>query len=295
MFSKPRSLTQLIVLLALGLSACASFGNSSTPTPSIPTSTPVPPTATPPPSAAIVNGEYILISEFQAELARYKAAQTSLGLSFTDEDANKAVLEDLIAQYLLAQGAREQNFQVTEADLKSRLDALANQIGGADALKQWQSAHGYDEASFQISLKRSIESAWMRDKIIADVPVSAEQVHLRQILTYNESDALDALNQLKGGADFNELAALYDPVTLGELGWIPRGYLLDAKADEAVFALQVDQYSEVIATDAGYHIFKVIERGEHQLSPDAYLMMQEQALQKWLADKRSSSEIILAP
>lgn len=295
MFSKPRSLTQLIVLLALGLSACASFGNSSTPTPSIPTSTPVPPTATPPPSAAIVNGEYILISEFQAELARYKAAQTSLGLSFTDEDANKAVLEDLIAQYLLAQGAREQNFQVTEADLKSRLDALANQIGGADALKQWQSAHGYDEASFQISLKRSIESAWMRDKIIADVPVSAEQVHLRQILTYNESDALDALNQLKGGADFNELAALYDPVTLGELGWIPRGYLLDAKADEAVFALQVDQYTEVVATDAGYHIFKVIERGEHQLSPDAYLMMQEQALQKWLADKRSSSEIILAP
>lgn len=295
MFSKPRSLTQLIVLLALGLSACASFGNSSTPTPSIPTSTPVPPTATPPPSAAVVNGEYILSTEFQAELARYKVAQTSLGLTVTDEDANKAVLEDLIAQYLLAQGAREQNFQVTEADLKSRLDALENQIGGTDALKQWQSAHGYDEASFQISLKRSIESAWMRDKIIADVPVSAEQVHLRQILTYNESDALDALNQLKGGADFNELAALYDPVTLGELGWIPRGYLLDAKADEAVFALQVEQYSDVIATDAGYHIFKVIERGEHQLSPDAYLMMQEQALQKWLADKRASSEIILAP
>jgi parvulin-like peptidyl-prolyl isomerase len=295
MFSKPRSLTQLIVLLALGLSACASFGTSSTPTPSIPTSTPEPPTATPPPSAATVNGEYILVSEFQAELARYKAAQTALGLSFTDEDANKAVLEDLIAQYLLAQGAREQNFQVTDADLKSRVDALANQIGGADSLKQWQSAHGYDDASFQVSLKRSVEAAWMRDKIIADVPTSAEQVHLRQILTYNEADALDALNQLKGGADFDEIAALYDPVTLGELGWVPRGYLLDPKADEAVFALQVDQYSEVIATDAGFHIFKVIERGQHQLSPDAYLMMQEQALQKWLADKRASSEIILAP
>lgn len=296
MFSKPQTLfKQLTLLLGISLTACASFLTSSTPTPELPTSTPLPPTATPPPSAAIVNGEYITVAEFQAELARYKTAQTALGLTVTDEEANKTVLEDLIGQYLLAQAAREENFQLTEADLKSRMDALVSQLGSADALTQWESAHGYDDTSFQIALKRSVEAAWMRDKIIADVRTSAEQVHLRQILTYNEADALAALNQLKNGADFNELAALYDPVTLGELGWVPRGYLLDPKADEAVFALQPGAYSEVIATDAGFHIFKVIERGEHTLSPDAYLTMQELALQKWLADERASSEIILAP
>jgi peptidyl-prolyl cis-trans isomerase C len=296
MFSQPRFiLTQLIIIFALGISACASFLTSSTPTPQLPTATPVPPTATPPPSAASVNGEYITLAEFQAELARYKSAQTALGKTVTDVDANKVVLEDLIAQVLLSQAARKANFTLTEADLKSRLDALATQIGGAEALSKWQSAHGYDDTSFLIALKRSVEAAWMRDKIIADVPLAVEQIHLRQILTYNEEKARAALEELKAGTDFDKLAAQYDPRTSGELGWVPRGYLLDAKADEAVFALQAGAYSDVIATDAGFHIFKVLERGEHALTPDALLTVQELAVKNWLIDQRAHSDIVLAP
>ena len=285
----------MTLFLAVGISACGSLGTSSTPTPSEPTPTLAPPTPTPPPSAAAVNGEYITITEFQAELERYKAAQTALGLSFTDEDANKVVLEDMIAQVLLSQAARAENFEVTDADLQSRIDALVSQLGSADALTQWQSAHGYDDASFRLVLKRSIEAAWMRDKIVAAVPTSAEQIHLRQILTYNEADAQSALAELNAGTDFDELAAQYDPVTAGELGWVPQGYLLDPKADEAVFALQTGQVSGIISTDAGFHIFKAIERGDHALSPDALLAMQEHALQNWVADQRAKSEIVIAP
>ncbi len=291
MQSKPRFLTQLILILVLGLSACASFLNSSTPTPELPTFTPEPPTATPPPSVAIVNGEYITSAEFQAELERYQAAQAALGNTVSDKEASKAVLEDLIAQVLLAQAARQANFNLTEADLQSRIDAL----GSADELAQWQSAHGYDDVSFRIALKRSAEAAWMRDKIIADVPLNMEQIHLRQILTYNEENARVALDQLTNGADFNELAALYDPITLGELGWVPRGYLLAPNADEAVFALQAGETSGIIATDAGFHIFKALERGNHPLSSDALLTMQELALTNWIAEMRASSDIILAP
>ncbi len=291
----------LTVFLVFGLSACASFWrsplwvNPSTPTPQLPTVTPIPPTATPPPSVAVVNGEYLTLAEFQAELARYKSAQSALGLSFTEEDANKVVLEDMIAQILLAQAAREANFNLSESDLQSRVDALAVQIGGADALSTWESTHGYDDASFRIALKRSIQSAWMRDKIIADVPATAEQIHVRQILTYNEADARAALEELKAGTDFDELAARFDPITLGELGWVPRGYLLDEKADEAVFLLQAGAYSDVIATDAGFHIFKAMERADHLLSPDALLTVQELALRNWIAEKRSISKITLVP
>ncbi|MEN9563508.1 MAG: hypothetical protein RIR73_1752 [Chloroflexota bacterium] len=177
----------LTLFLAMGMTACASFGTPNTPTPSVPSATPEPPTPTPPPSAAVVNGEYITIAEFEAELARFKAAQTALGLTFTDEDANKTILEDMIAQVLLSQAARKENFAVTEADLQLRIDALVSQLGSVDALTQWQSAHGYDDVSFRVALKRSIEAAWMRDKIIAAVPTSTEQIHLRQILTYNEA------------------------------------------------------------------------------------------------------------
>jgi parvulin-like peptidyl-prolyl isomerase len=287
--------TILTLLLTTGITACASFGTSSTPTPSEPTPTPAPPTPTPPPSAAFVNGEYITIAEYQAELARYKAAQTALGLSFTDEDAGRIVLEDMIAQLLLSQAAREENFEVTESDLQSRMDALASQVGGAEAFNQWVSAHGYDEASFRIALKRSVEAAWMRDNLAAGVPLSMEQIHLRQILTYNEADAQAALQELNAGADFDELASQYDPVTNGELGWVPKGYLLDANADEAVFALQAGEVSGIIATEAGFHIFKAIERSEHALSPDALLAMQELALQEWIAEQREKSEIVISP
>ncbi|MBI5952457.1 MAG: peptidylprolyl isomerase [Chloroflexi bacterium] len=292
---KPHPVFISFLIFVLGLSACSAFAPTSTPTPAPPTSTPVPPTATPPPSVAKVNGEYITLAEFQAELARYKLAQTSLGLAVSEEDANKAVLEDMIAQVLLSQAAREANFTLTESDLKSRSDSLAESVGGAEALSAWQSAHGYDASSFQIALKRSAEAAWMRDKIVADAPTSVEQIHLRQILTYNEADARAALEQLQGGANFEELAALYDTITFGELGWVPRGYLLDSKAEEAVFALQAGQYSQIIATEAGFHIFKAVERGEHPLSPDALLTVQEQALRDWVAEQRAQGEIILAP
>jgi len=287
----------LILFLALNISACASlFGTPGTPTPIVPTQTSVPPTATPPPSAAVVNGEYITLVEFQAELQRYKTAQQGLGKTVSDEDAAKTVLEDLIAQVLLAQAASNAGFNLTEADLQSRIDSLTAQVGGADALSKWKSEHGYDEASFRLTLKRAVESAWMRDKIIADVPITAEQVHVQQILTYNEQDALAVLDQLKAGKDFNELALAYDPMTGGELGWAPRGYLLDPKADEAVFALEVGAYTNVIATEAGFHIFKVIAREpNHPLSPDALLLVQEQAIKNWLAQQRQQAEIILAP
>ncbi|HVN15343.1 MAG TPA: peptidyl-prolyl cis-trans isomerase [Anaerolineales bacterium] len=290
-------LAQLILILALGASACGSlFGTSSTPTPVLPTSTSVPPTPTPPPSVAEVDGEYITQADFDSELSRYKSAQQAMGKTVTDQDASKAVLDDMIAQVLLAQGAEAEGFHLTDADVQSRVDALTKQLGSADALSKWESAHGYTDELFRLDLKRSAEAAWMRDKIVAAVPSTAEQVHLQQILTYNQDDANAALEQLKGGADFADLAAQYDPVTHGELGWVPRGYLLDANVETAAFSLDVGAYSDVISTPSGFHIIKVLERDpNHPLSPDALLALQETALQNWVQQKRAGSKITLAP
>lgn len=285
------------LLLTLGLSACGSLaGPTATATPSIPTETPIPPSPTPPPLAATVNDEWITESEFLAEVDRYTAAQDALGNEVSSDDSAWVVLEDMIAQVLLAQAAREDGFEITEADLESRIDALAAEVGGVDALETWQSEHGYTDESFRSALKRAAEAAWMRDKIIAEVPGTAEQVHARQILLYNEEAAQKVASQLDAGADFEDLAVLYDPDTGGELGWFPRGYLLEPELEEAAFSLEPGQHSGVIATEVGYHILLVVERdAQHPLSPDAYLVMQENALNDWLAQKRAESEIVLAP
>jgi hypothetical protein len=298
MFSHPgRILFQMILILALGLSACASFvGTPATATPPPPTQTPLPPTPTPPPLAATVNGERITEEEFQAEVDRYRTAQQNLGNDVTVQDAAKVVLDDLISQVLLAQAARADGFELTDADLGSKVDALSSDVGGTDALAKWQSDHGYTDESFRSALKRDAEAAWMRDKIIAAVPSTAEQVHAQQILLYNEDAARQVLDQLNAGANFADLAALYDPNAAGELGWFPRGYLLEPALEEAAFSLEPGQHSDVIKTEVGYHILMVLERDpQHPLSPDAYLVMQEKALGDWLAQKRTESDIVLAP
>lgn len=298
MFSRLHySLLCLAFILVLSLSACASLAApTATPTPALPTQTPVPPTPTPPPLAATVNGEWVTEAEFQAELDRYKAAGQALEQDIDPDKAAEVVLDDMIAQVLLAQAAREDGFEMTEAALEVRIESLASEIGGPDALAVWQADHGYTDKSFRSALKRVAESAWMRDKIIAAVPGTTEQVHARQILLYNEDAATKVVDQLDAGASFAELAALYDPTTGGELGWFPRAYLLEPELEEAAFRLEPGQHSDVIKTDVGYHILMVMERDpQHQLSPDAYLVMQEKALQDWLAQKRAESDIVLTP
>jgi peptidyl-prolyl cis-trans isomerase C len=288
---------QLILIMSFSLSSCGSLlGAQATPTALQPTPTAVPATSTPPPMVATVNGEGITASEYADELGRYKSAQKGLGRTVTDQEAAKTVLEDLIAQVLLEQGAKAAGFDLTDSALQSKMDAMASQLGGADKLSKWESDHGYTADSFRVALKRDSDAAWMRDKIISAVPTTADQVHVQQILLYNTDQAQRVLEQLKGGADFNTLAATYDPSTRGDLGWFPKGYILDPKVEEAAFGLPIGQYSDVIQTSVGYDIIQVLERDQqHPLSPDAYLVMQEQALKEWLSKQRAQANVVLAP
>jgi len=287
----------MISILALGLSACASVSTplpvSNTPEP---TFTPAPPTATSEPMALTVNGEGITVYEFDAEVQRYIAAQTALGKTVSSADAASVVIQDSIAQLLLAQAARTNGFVLDDAALQARIDSLAAQVGGAEALSGWMATHGYSDQDFRSALKRAAEAAWMRDKIITSVSSTAEQVHVQQILLYNQDTAQNFLLQLNGGADFDELALRADPFTRGDLGWVPRGYLLNQQIEDVAFSQEVGQYSDVIATDVGYHIIKVLARDPSRpLSPDAYLALQEQTLRRWVEEQKQFADVVLAP
>jgi peptidyl-prolyl cis-trans isomerase C len=281
--------------IALGLSACASFFKPEpTATPTA-TFTPEPPTATPVPMALTVNGEGIPVVDFNADVQRYLTSQGSLGKTVSAQEAASAVKDDLTAQLLLAQAARADGFTLDEAGLQARVESLATKVGGAGPLSTWESAHGYTDEAFRSELKRAAESAWMRDKIIAAVPSTAEQVHVQQILLYNQDKAQTFLIQLNGGADFDELASQADPLTRGDLGWVPRGYLLEPKIEEAAFGLEAGQHSDVIATDVGFHIVRILARDpQRPLSPDAYLALQELALKNWIEEQRQQANIIFA-
>jgi parvulin-like peptidyl-prolyl isomerase len=243
-----------------------------------------------------VNGEGISFVEFDAEVARYTKSQETRGKTVSSADATSAVIEDMTAQLLLSQGARANGFILDDASLRTRIDSLAAKIGGTENLSKWQADHGYNEQTFRSALRRAAEAAWMRDKVIAEVPSTAEQVHVQQILLYNQDTALSFLTQLNDGADFDELAFKADQVTRGDLGWIPRGYLLNKSIEEAAFNLTVGEHSDVIPTDVGFHILRILERDPNRtLSPDAYLALQELALKNWIEQQRQQANIVLAP
>jgi parvulin-like peptidyl-prolyl isomerase len=286
-------LFMLAISLILVLAAC---GQGLTPT-IIPTFTMIPtPTATPVPPAIFVNGEGVSAGDFQAELGRYQQAQAGLGNAVTLEAATQAVRNEMVDTLLLEQGARSQNYAVDDATLQARVDALAAQVGGADALAAWETAHGYTDSTFRSELRLEIAAAWMRDKLTASVLGTAEQVHVKQILLYNEGEAQQVLSLLQAGGNFNDLAAEYDPVAKGELGWFPRGYLPSKEIEDAAFTLQPGQYSPIIQDDTGYHILYLVERDPgHLLSPDALMTLQENAVQTWLTQRREQSTILFSP
>ena len=297
MFFQLKPIRMILTLaLALGLSACASVSAPVLVSTPLATVTPEPPPPTSEPMALTVNGEGINVVDFNAEVQRYIAAQNGLGKEVSSADAASAVLQNYIAELLLAQSARADGFTLDNAALQARIDSLTAQIGGAEALSAWQNAQGYSDQAFRSALRRAAEAAWMRDKIIASVPLASEQVHVQQILLYNQDTAQSFLTQLNGGADYDELALRADPLTRGDLGWVPRGYLLNEQIETAVFSLGVGQYSDVISTDVGFHIVKVLARDPSRpLSPDALLALQELALKNWVDEQKQLADVVLAP
>ena len=136
----------------------------------------------------------------------------------------------------------------------------------------------------------------MRDKIMSSVPSTTEQVHVRQILLYNEDVAQSYYAQLTTGADFNQLAAQVDPVTQGDIGWFPRGYLAEKSVEDTAFSLEVGAYSPVVPGEVGFHIIKLLERQtDRTISPDALVTLQTRALNDWLTARRQQSKIVLTP
>lgn len=265
-----------------------------TPAPPTNTPTPAPPTPTPAPLAAEVNGEGILLAEYEAELARVQAADAELGLARTTEEEKQLALDALIDSTLLAQAAYQNGFTLNESDFAARYAQLVIDADGEEQLNQWLAANFYTVDSLKTALRREIAAAWQRDQIIQAVPRTAEQIHARQILVRRENEAQSLHRQLtaQGGANFDDLAFIYDPTLGGDLGWFPRGYLYQPAVETAAFDLEAGQFSGVIATSYGYHIIKVIERDPQRLlSADALLVYQRQGLENWMQRRRAESTI----
>ena len=93
---------------------------------------------------------------------------------------------------------------------------------------------------------------------------NSERRRAQHILVENEELAKELLDQINQGTDFSELAIVNSKDTSsnekgGDLGFFEKD-LMGAEFDEAAFAMNVGEVSEIVSTDYGYfHIIKLTD------------------------------------
>ena len=135
-------------------------------------------------------------------------------------------------------------------------------------------------------------------KYYADHKKDFTQVKASHILVDKEDQAKAIYKELKGGADFAELAKKYSKDTStkdngGDLGYFARGQMLKP-FEEAAFSLKVNKVSEPVQTVYGYHIIKVLEIKDpkfEELTPDDLNMVKGKMLNEEIDRLKKSAKI----
>ncbi len=109
-----------------------------------------------------------------------------------------------------------------------------------------------------------------------------EEVHAEHILVPTKEQAEKIIAELKGGADFAELAKKNstDPGAAngGDLGWFKKGDMVPAFAD-AAFSLKPGEVDpQPVQTQFGWHVIKVLDK--RQAPPPPLEQVQEQIRQQ---------------
>lgn len=152
---------------------------------------------------------------------------------------------------LLANAARKQGL-ADDAEVKDQMRRLEELVLEQAVLTRYIEARLTDEA-----LQKRYE------EFVAE-SAKNEEIRARHILLEHESEAKEVITELKGGADFAELAKTRSTGPSapagGDLGFFGRGEMVPEFSD-AAFALETGTISETpVKTQFGWHVIKVEER-----------------------------------
>jgi peptidyl-prolyl cis-trans isomerase SurA len=253
----------------------------------------------------------------------------------------KNLLRDLIDQKLLVQRAKDEGISV-ENDVIKRLDEIRKQ-NHLESMEDLEKAAKEQGLSFE-DFKDNMRNSMLTQRIIgqdvgrriqitpAEVAKyyedhktefkSPESVRLAEILVSTEAkpnapapDAAAAeakakslLEELKGGAKFEEIAKKSSEDASaaqgGDLGFFRKGEL-SPELETMVYALQPGQTSDVIRTKQGFIILKVIEHkpegmlsqkdAENEIQERLYYEKLQPAVREYLTQLREESYVDIKP
>ena len=273
--------------------------------PTVPEPSPtVVPTETPPaPLAAMVNGQYLFLADYEQRVAQYEEALFDLGVDPNSEDgqvqireARNDLLEGMIDTAIIEQEAPALGVTLTDEEVEAEVQSGIDSGGGEAAFEEWLQVTGQTRDDFKEQLRQALIVQRVQEVVTAKIGSEAEQVHVRHIVAASEEAAQEIRTILQEGADFVALARersidLATKDNGGDLGWFPRGFVAP-ELENVAFGLQPGQISDVIQLGEGYHIIQVMERDPARaLSLDVQLALRQTTFEEWLAEKRASATI----
>ena len=262
--------------------------------------------------AAIVGNNIVLFSEVE-QVARMTASQMGINPNRDTANYNalkRSVLNSLVDENILLEQAMIETVTVKDRDvenaLNQRIDALIQQAGSQENAESYLGGPiGKVKKDYRPIMKNSMTVEKLRSEKFAKTSVSRKEVE-QFYNTYKDSlppipPSLDfssifvkikpgeaemnnvrkladsLLSLIKNGADFANLAREYSEDRSsaefgGDLGYIKRGAFIKS-FEEAAFALQTGEISDIVQTEFGLHIIQLIDRKGESINVRHILLM----------------------
>lgn len=202
--------------------------------------------------------------------------------NITQEDFYQALKEqygEQVLQELVYEKVLSENYEVSEDELNEQVDTMKEQLGSNFQLALAQYGMESEE-----DLKEMLRTGLMQEKAaIKDVEATEEEmkeyyenykpeIQARHILIADKETAEEVKKKLDDGEDFAKVAEEYSTDTAsaangGDLGWFGAGQMV-AEFEEAAYALEVDEISDPVESQHGFHIIQVTDKKEKESYED---------------------------
>ncbi|MBN2461198.1 MAG: peptidylprolyl isomerase [Candidatus Cloacimonetes bacterium] len=239
---------------------------------------------------ARINDYEISAEEFQAELTR---VLEKMRIEQPTEEAKEMAIQQLIDGYLLLCQARKSQLLISQEEIESRFIDISLQYNSETEFKEALTSMCFDESMLrdkirdELIIKKYVSTKFHPTNMIPvqkleeiylenrESFVTQEMVKASHILISEDGDngyrkALVIRNAIKSPIDFLKKARNCSDCPSccrsGNLGYFPRGKMVK-EFEDAAFALKINEISEPVKTQFGYHIIMVTGRKESRLAP----------------------------
>ncbi len=227
------------------------------------------------PAATEVTEDTGAVGEAEAEAAEAETSPDAVVATVNGTEIKAGLLNKVLKQVPAIPGATNMKKEIldklidleliAQAAEKEGLDKDPDFVAGLDMYKKQQLFAIYLSKAIVGTVKAEPEELQKYYDENKSQFETGEQVRASHILVDSEEKAIEIKKKLDGGADFAELAKSDSTCPSssrgGDLGYFGKGSMVP-EFEQAAFALKVDEVSEPVKTQFGWHIIKLTGRNE---------------------------------